>query len=771
MNTKLFSWGISFLILTLVLSLSAYYLYNHVIRVFALGAMILSLMLLLLSMVRDLDRELKTTWLSWVLVVLLVIIYFYDRMEFHRFDFMLGDASDYFAAGMCSVLDSQDIGYILPLSATITAIGYDIFGLEYALLSHVIFYATSIPLFYFLFRKLNLTPFVSFLMSLFLIFVPLSLWYAKSTFSETSWQVLLFVYVFLAYKILQEKDIKVYNIILLYALLFLAPMLRVEAVFYYALLLFLALYHFWKFRYLSSSLIVGLGIFVVAFSTHITLGLRHHYMVVRQFSRVIPNATEEGIATLLYALAGILFVFILFVYFLRKYYKKVNLPAVITLSIIPVKILTAYIFAVKKDMFFLDLFIISEYNFLLGNFGLPIALLVIAGMIILYINAYKGDELSLVLIVVYVVFCIPFVMQSVTFDYTHAFLFYWNRYYFSVLMMIHMFSFALVLKLIYKYIAKFIESRLHLRLIIFFLFAVIVFSSMNIPLYRITANEGHLQNSHKFYTWVKDKVADNDISFITEKDDVYIQNGRGSEKFGYMLGRMFSLYGIHINIGKKVDKEKLYDGYEYKISQEDGKFILCVSKLECNLVNEKLYELDKLILPLEWREHFEVPMHPSHKEKYKGDLSKSNLRKINLHATIYTMKEEFAFDKSINFSKNPDQDSVLFPKGWEKMVKGKGVLSSGSRSRLVVLDIDKDKYLNYSLSLNLFVLDASKKDIKNLKFKINSKIAKEINVDSPTLNEYSFIISEQYISNKEIAIEIESDSIIILQSLKIFKSK
>jgi len=762
MNTKLFSWGIGLVVISLALSLSAYYMYNHTLRLLTLGAILFSLILLFSAMIKDLKTELKVPWLVWIFIVLLLSIYFIERMELPRFDFMIGDASDYFAAGMCSVTNSQDIGYILPLSATITAVGYDIFGLEYALLSHVIFYAISIPLFYFLFRGLKLTPFISFLMSWFLIFIPLSLWYAKSTFSETSWQILLFIFVVYAYKILQQKYIPLYNIIVLYILLFLAPMLRIDGVFYYGLLLFLAFYHFWKFGFLKSSLLIGIGVFVVAFSTQITLVLRPHYMITRQFSRVIPNATEERVVIFLYSFALIIMAMVLLLYFVRKWYVKINFPMIIVLLTIPTKMIIAYLYAIKKNMNFMDMFMINEYDLLVGNFGIPIAILAILGILILYRQALKGDTISLLLIVIYTIFYIPYAMQAFTFYDTHAYLFYWNRYYFSVFMIIHLFSFSLMIKFLYKMIRKYTTGNAYI--ISTLLFSFIIFISININLYRVVSNEGYLQNSEKLYTWVKKRIGANKMSLVTENSYIYMQNKGGSQKFGYLIGRMFSLYGINSKHDATTSKENLLAGYSYNPSKEKRKFVLCVSRLECNLINKNLFMIDKIVLPLEWREHFEVPKNLNKiKNVYHSDLSKSKVNHIDMHVSLYKVIDKFAFNKEIAFKKSSLLASSLLGKGWRKIVGGLGALASNNNASLKLPYMKRDKKITYALTLNYAILNASKHKPKKITFKLGDKVIKIIEVHSPSFQEYTITLPQKNIldQDKNLVLDIETSKTIV----------
>ena len=66
LSEKYFLWGVLFLVLTLVTSLGAYYLYSPVLRQFDFAMMIVSLIVLLFSMATDLAQGFTShKWLAW----------------------------------------------------------------------------------------------------------------------------------------------------------------------------------------------------------------------------------------------------------------------------------------------------------------------------------------------------------------------------------------------------------------------------------------------------------------------------------------------------------------------------------------------------------------------------------------------------------------------------------------------------------------------------------------------------------------------------------
>lgn len=631
-------WGISMLLLALLLSLSAYYLYSQPLRYFSFLMLLISLSVLFWSMSKDLISSVKYSWVSRGLILSLILIYFMQRMEFHRFDFMVGDASDYFAAGICAVTYKQDIGYILPLAATFTSIGYDLFGIEYALLPYVVFYISSIPISYFILRKLQLDPILSLITSILLIFAPLSIWYAKSTFSETIWQILILILLLNTYSIMKEKTLSFPTIIFLYISLFLAPLLRVDGILLYGFILFIALFHFWKFSNLKSAIWISAGLYILAASAHIALLLRPGYLLDRQYNRIIPDATTFKVMLALYILATLAIGMIFLVHFIRKKYTTFSFPRVFIIFSLLAKMGIVYVYASKKQQAFLDMLLINEYDFAVGNFGIPIALFMMFGLILLYMEAWKGKILPLLIVALYTIFYIPFIMQAVTFIDPHAFFLYWNRYYFSILMIIHIFAVGIAMKFTYNILAKFINNSMYQKFLFSVFIIMIIISSMSLKLQQIVVKEAHLKNSYTFYTWIKQKVGWNPLALVTDKSIIYRQNARpdGQEAMKYFTVRTFSIHKMYIKSHQTVDEGKLYYPYPYTISSNKIRFVICIGTQECKLQNEKLIKVDTFTLPLEWREHFGLDKNAS--LIHRGDVTQSIIKRLPFHATLYKVK-------------------------------------------------------------------------------------------------------------------------------------
>ena len=766
---QLFVWGSIILLLSLAVSLTAYYTHIFLLNKLSFFMLCISILTLFTAMGYDLKQKLDiSSFFIVIAIVFLLTIYFMQRLELHHFSFSVADASDYYIAGVCSVTRVQDIGFFLPLTASLSAVGFTMFGYEYAPLINVVFYSVSIPFGYFIFRKLGMNALISLIITFFIMFVPLSIWFSKTSFSEPIWQIVLLIYIIFAYKILKKEHINLQELIVVFLILMLAPFIRGEGVLYFGLIIFLSFYHFWKFSNLKSAIIISSSLIVLTLSIQATLIIRAHYLLGWQFNRIIHKITAIELLSLLY---GIVILSIAGVFLLNRYKKSfnhLNLPLLLTLLSIVFKVSIAYIFSLKKHVAFENLLCTNEYGLMLGNFGFLITLLIIGGLILLYYRAMKGDSISLILVMMYTIFYLPFMMQAVTFNDEHAFFLYWNRYYFSIFMMIHLFSFGIIVNLMYKKMKVFIPNDKYRFFIWLILMFSIIFYSMDGKLYKIVTTEAHLKNSYKIFPWLKEKVGNKPLMIVYDSTIKYRQR-TGVHDARYLLSRMLSVSKINVKEFLKIEPEKL--NFELKLNQKNRKFLLCLSQKECDLENEEWSFVDRLLLPISWRRHF-------------GNIEKAEKKHLQLYATLYKKEDKFDFNKKIMFNKSSEQVLSLLKEGWYGIIGGQGALSSKNRVKIEIPRLKKEKDTIYTLVLNYALLNTSKHKPKSFRIMINGKVVYKEKIKSSALKEYRIKIPNQALQNKmnNIIIEVERVEMnsvqsstkqlsMMLNSLKIIKSK
>lgn len=634
-DVPLILWGIIVFLLGFSVALSAYYFHISWLRYFSFGLFMFAESMLFFSMQKDIHNEIKSYWISLFIVILLFILYISLRTELPRFDFSVGDASDYYMAGVCSVTYNQDIGFFLPLTASVSAIGYTVFGIEYTPMINVLLYGISIPLSYFLFKRLGLDTLVSITMSIFLMFTPLSIWFSKTSFSDPIWQLMLLIFTILAIYITDKKkpDFKVF--IALFLLLGLIPFLRGEAVLFYGLLLLAVLYHLWKFMRPLTALFIISSFTMLIIGTYLVLMVRSHYLLGWQFSRIIPHITAEQLMNILYVSYVIVIILIVLLSRVPKWFSRIKLPLILTVLAILFKIAIAYIYAHKKSGEFIDFFFMNEYSFILGNFGMVLSIFIVLGLLLVYYRAIKGDRLSLILVVMYTIFYIPFLMQNITFQDPHELFLYWNRYYFAILMMIHVFVLSLIVQMIYEQLKKIIGNKEMRWFIVTTLLLGVSLWSMNTKVQALTIQEAYLENSYKIFPWLVKRVGRKPIAVVYDNSVKYRRHN-GMYDLKVFVARMFTVMKINAKSFQKNSAKELGHALEFSPTIGKNKYVLCLSSEKCHLENDTLFLVDSIILPISWREHYQAQ--PKIKKHVEGRIEHSLKNEVPLHVMLYKVR-------------------------------------------------------------------------------------------------------------------------------------
>lgn len=785
-QSKLFSIGILMVLASFIVSQIGYYHANITLLMYlSYGSMLFGIFILFFVMFRDLTQDGKFKILSYTISLVgtlsIVGLYFFQRKILHRFDFFIADASDYYLAGVNAVLNGGDQGFFLPLTSAISAVGFSIFSYELGPLIIVIVYSLVIPLSYFIYRAFKLNRFLSFIMVVLTISVPVSIWFTKSTYSESIWQIELLVLMVLSYKILQEEKFRIVDFISFVFLMILVPFTRGEASLLYGFIIFLSFYHLWKYQNIKISLILASSSIFLAMAIEYTIGLREHYLLKWQYARIIPDITESQLMTLLYSVSFVILLLLFLFSLLKTKVTSIKLPLVITFLAIVFKVAVAYIYNIKKTVAihtllfknalgFTNFLIMNELGFSYQNFGLIITGLIVIGLILLHIKAMQGDFLALAAVVVYAIFALPFVMQCVNSNDIHEIFMYWGRYYFSIIMIIHLFGLALVLKLLSASFEKFISNKIYINILILATVSLIVYFSMDSKIYTIVTKEGYFSNSQKLMPWLKKYVKNNTVSVIYDKDIKYELHHNREYDLRILTYRTFPIEKINVKDYQKV-KSKALNPSLIKDGLTKSQYILCLANKECNLANKSVVYVDTLKLPISWREHYGI--HKTNKQVLAGELSQSTKHEFVLYATLYKVYKEEK-ERIVNFRSRSKQNIVVLKNGWYGIVAGNGALTNDIKSSMIIKNIQKNKNKRYTLTLQYIIMNASKKKPKTLRFRINGETISEHLVDS-RFNDYVINVPNRLLPSKTDALNLEIERIdgkerklkIILESIKI----
>ena len=754
-------WGIYFILFTFSFSLLAYYAHLDFFHEASFSALLLSFVLLFHTLYKDFKHTFQSSWLAMVVLVAIVALYFSLRIILHRFDFSVGDPSDYYLAGVCSITYHQDIGFFLPLTASISAVGYAIFGLKYAPFINILVQLLALPLSYMILRKFNISTFIALLVTVLFTILPLTIWFSSTSFSDPIWQICLLIYILLAYTTLSKNVLPYKVLVALFLLLVLVPFLRGEAVLYFALIGVLSLYHFWHYGRLKTASLLMFGLIVLSLSIQATLGIRSHYLLQMQFSRVIPGITEEILLSILYGASIIGFFLLGFLRLIKKTFQKYSFTFLFTTILLLFKFIFAYYYSQKEDLSFSHLLILNEYGFAHGNFGLPLTLLIFSGLTLLYISAFKGNRLSFLLILVYTIFYIPFIMQKVTFFDPHAFLYYWNRYYLSALMMIHLFALAFMLQTIYRLMQKHFIKISNPALLLTSIFIIISAFSLPLNMYKIVLTEPHQKNASTLVPWMKKHVRNQPISVVYDSTIIYKQNKGhiGTNHIKYLISRLFSVFKINAKEYQGIYPSQLDSNLTFHADLSQRRYVLCVAKKPCKLQNSYLSHVDTLTLPLSWREHYSL--HTLMAQKYQ-ELSHSYQNQWKLHFELYRvsprLKQQFAFNKTISLSGHSFITKKVFPKGWYTTRHDSGAWSLGLHPKLFFPFIEKESYLDYSVVLRYYLFNASLKSPRTITFSSQGKILKKITTTVSQTKSITLPIDKTLLKHPPLQIDIDIDT-------------
>ena len=776
-------WGIGFLLFTFTFSLLAYYSHIDMFRETSLSTLLLSYLLLFYTFYKDVNQTIQSKWISILIILSLIILYFSLRIILHRFDFSVGDPSDYYLAGVCSVTYKQDIGFFLPLTASVSAVGYTIFGLKYAPFINILIQLPVVPLAYIVMKRLSVGTLVSLLITILIIILPLDIWFASTSFSDPLWQLLLLCFILLTTEILTSSKTSYKVLLVLFLQLAIVPFLRGEAVLYFGLILGVVTYHIWLHGSFKSASTLMLGLIVLSVSIHATLGIRSHYLLQMQFSRVIPGITETLLMSILYGVSLFGFLWLGALILVKRYFQKLSLPLILTVLLLIFKIVFVYYYTQQKVLSFTDLIFLNEYDFALGNFGLPLSLFIGVGIVFLYWRALKGDIPAFILVLVYTILYIPFVMQKVTFQDPHAFLYYWNRYYLSMLMMVHLFALGLILQKIYD----FIKNRISLFSSYpapMFALLFILFSSLSLPLdmYKIVLTEPHQKNAYTLVPWMKKHVKNQSVSVVYDSTIIYKQNKGhiGVNNIKYLISRLFSVFKINGKDYQGVSPTQLDSNLTLHADLSQRRYVLCVSRKPCHLQNSYLHYFDSLTLPLRWREHYSLHTPKAQKDK---ELSHSYQNQWKLHFELYRvnprLRQKFAFNKTISLSGHSSITKKIFPKGWYTTPHDTGVWSLGLHPKLFFPFIEKESYANYSVALHYYLFNASPKFPRTITFSSHGKILKKITTTISQTKSITLPIDRVLLKHAPLQIDIDIDTYdykkskvpygVFIESVKIIK--
>ncbi len=751
------SMGIIFLLLGFIVSVIAYYTHISFLYFFSASVLFLGIVWLFTTMFYALKKESKSVMLSLLLLVTTLAIYGYQRFWFHHFDLFISDASDYYLAGINEVIHGGDLGFFLPLTASIAAVGFVLFGQTYAAVIMVLLYSATIPILYLLLRKFSFSLWVSLAMVLLFLSLPLDIWFSKSMFSEPIWQLELLIFIFLATQLLQNKTPNKIALLGLYLLMIVAPFTRGEASLLYGLVFFVSLYHYWRYQQLNVALLILSSIVALTLSIHYTLGLRPTYLLTWQYARLIPHVSETLLMGILYSLSALMIVVVFVLHQFKNVFSSFRFPLWSTLFLLFLKVSVAYLYSIKKAALahtllfkhalgFGHFLLLNELSFALENFGLPLTILIVFGLVLLYVQAFQGERNALLILVFYTLLTLPFVMQSVHPKDVNEMFLYWGRYYFSALMLVHFLALALLLQKIQQRISIYFPSIKQSALSFVLTGTVFILFASTSTLYTIVTKESHLAHSHKLIPWIKEHIHHAPLTILYDSTIHYDLHHNRSYDFRELTYRSFPMSGIKVATYQKSPPDKLNKTLT-QMQQHQSSYLLCVAQKPCLLDTARFKVLGSISLPISWREHYGV--HKEDVNHHHNRLEASVVRHLNLEATLYAIKEQFDYNKEILLRHDSAFSKNLLSKGWYMPQDRQGAWSKTNHLQLNIPHLQKSSQTHSRIALKYLLFNASKKHPKTMTLLAKGHVLKKVTLYKTMLKTLTFQIPNSLLDKNQ----------------------
>ncbi len=603
---------------------------------------------------------------DWGIFPLLILtcIYIALRWRIADFSFTVGDASAYTWDGVYQSLTGKDSGFFPPLAAATSAIGFKLFGLSGVAIIFVVWSFVAVPLLYLILTNFGICRDYALIAVTIFIFSPLHIWFSKTTFSESIWQLLVLSALGSLVLLKRPGLYRVLSLITLLLIALTAPFGRGTAIFFVAGIIAcvfsiqqIALRH--RFYIVASITLC----FLISF--WISLDIRAPYLIGWQFSRILPEITPAKLLKLV--IGGFVVGLSGLAWFASKVESKNVFLYRLTLliALVLLKVLFAYVYHLKSGQNFLDLFFLNEIQFTRTSFSEFGVFFLAFGLICAVISGVRGNDGLYHVIVFYIFFSIPLSLQSIGVTMGHEMLLYWHRYYFSELFC---FGFLFVAFASYKsieYFRKFIRigdayRTTNMGLVVFF---CVFISTQNYAYFYLVQGHAYLSGSAAVFTWIKN-VAGSLPVHIYLNDRLRYSGYDGP----FLLRDLSSRFGLNL---KEIRKGR---GETDRLSEG---IVICSQDLHCNEHIDG-YKLGNYSGHVPWIQHTFNPISPKVKV-LSVDLEAYFINPIIQVGTLLVTNQEFLekfkilgegwhqIEESFVWSKRTAELKIPIPSACEKI--------------------------------------------------------------------------------------------------------
>jgi len=745
-------WGTSSLFATL-----AYFYYANVWYLFAIAALLTADMMLYIA----LWHSLKKTYGSAVATLLSVsvwVLFWLLRWHLHRFDFYIGDASDYYSAGIYAAKLHQDIGFFMPLSSAWSGVGFRLFGLDHLMYIYLLLHAAAPPILYYVARYMRMGATIALAVMMLLTLLPLDIWLSKSSYSDPIWFVAILAISVPLLRLTTKTKPFFGDYLAIGSLLISLPWLRGESVLLLGLIGMVAWWRNIRFCDYKSAMILSILMALSIAMIITTTFKRTVYLLAWQYARLFPHITSE---TLLYILGSMLVGSMLIAQFLASA-KLRHAPFVsfMMLLVVATRILIPTLYGLHDDgISVLDSLLGNEMSFVLGNFSIVGTLLVYGGLLRLAYRGLHGDIKALIVWLGYLLFYLPFMIQKCSFIDAHAFFLYWSRYYLADLAAFHLLAIGVALDLVLRYMPP--KRGWRLGLLFSLLIAIVPYRA-----YPIVITEAHHPQSHQIYRWLKQKVQRFRLNVLYDANILYEQNRghAGCYDIKHMMKHNTLLFEMDTSLWQAVSMDHFDRALLMYPNLLEGNYLLTVTRAAIPLYHPRLMQVASFRMSLQWREHRSVRAEKEGKPPVA--LYNSIVHDMPLLFTLYRIKQQF--DPGITFfpyKSDPISDK-LFAQGWalSNTYSGAWMVAPQATLHLPIRPTPKAV-----LNLQLFVNHASETNPCTLVLSSNKHIISQFRITQSYLTDANLTIgATQTITFALMCQDIQSSNpLLFLRALKL----
>ena len=147
-------------------------------------------------------------------------------------------------------------------------------------------------------------------------------------------------------------------------------------------------------------------------------------------------------------------------------------------------------------------------------------------------------------------------------------------------------------------------------------------------------------------------------------------------------------------------------------------------------------------------------------------MTKSVVKHIDFHATLYRVDEKLSEGQKVSFKKDTKISAQMLGEGWSFINNRSSAFSADGRGVIRLPKLETIKEKNYTLNLRYAVINASEDNTKTLTFTFHGQVIKSLHVNSHLTQETQITLPFSD-THESLTIEAKPKGQIMLRSITI----